>query len=211
MMRIDAVTERERALVAAAAAARRGDLILMPTENVYAIATDAFHVRGTSAMRVAKGYGPHVSLPLFVASADMVGGVAQTTALAESLMEAFWPGLLTLVLPSHTTLAWDVAVGGTVAVRMPVHPVALDLVRRTGPLAVTTANPAGADPPTNVPNAAGTFGSAVRVALDVGDLDGAAMPSTMVDLTGDAPRVLREGSVSRLELAAVLPDLPWDA
>jgi L-threonylcarbamoyladenylate synthase len=208
MMRIDARHERERALTAAAAAARRGELVLMPTEHVYAFATDAFHQHGTAALRQAKGYGSHVSLPLFVASASMVSGIARTTPIAESLMEAFWPGLVTLVLPSHTSLAWDVDGGGTVAVRMPLHPVALDLVRRTGPLVVSSANPAGADPPSALADAAQT---SVRVAIDVGDLGGNQQVSTMIDLTGAEPRVIRAGSLDPAELAALHPEIDWNA
>jgi L-threonylcarbamoyladenylate synthase len=208
MMRINAHEERDRALTAAVAAVRRGDLVLVPTEHVYAFATDAFHQGGTSTLRQAKGYGPHVSLPLFVASATMVSGIARTTPVAESLMEAFWPGLLTLVLPSQSSVAWDAAAGGTIAVRMPLHPIALDLVRRTGPLAVTSANPAGADPPSSIEEASRV---SVSVAVDVGVLEAAQQVSTMIDLTGDAPRVIRSGSVGVPELAALHPEFDWSA
>lgn len=211
MMRIDAHQERDRALTAATAAVRRGDLVLMPTEYVYAFATDAFHPEGTAAMRRAKGYGPHVSLPLFVASAAMVSGIARTSTLAEVLMEAFWPGLLTLVLPGQSSVAWDAAVGGSVAVRMPLHPISLDLVRRTGPLAVTSANSAGADPPVDIDTAGALVSGAVRVAVDAGVLGGTQQISTMVDLTAERPRVIRIGSVTPKELAEVCPEIDWDA
>lgn len=211
MMRIDARVERARAMTAAAAAVRRGDLVLVPTEHVYAFATDPFSARGTAALRAAKGYGPHVALPLFVGSATMVSGIARTTPLAETLMEGFWPGLLTLVLPAHTTVAWDAAPGGTVAVRMPLHPIALELVRTTGPLVVTSANPAGADPPTEIDPAAELAGGAVSVAVDVGGLTADHQASTMVDLTGEQPRVIRSGSVTPEDLAALQPEIDWHA
>ncbi len=203
--------ERERALVACAAAVRRGELIIVPTEQVYGLATDAFHMRGTSAMREAKGYATHVSLPVLVATGTMVSGIAQSSPLAEELIEAFWPGGLTLVLPPQPTLAWDASAGGPVAVRMPLHPFTLALVERTGPLAVTAANPPGIDPPTTIDAALDCLSDQVTLAVDTGPCSDIGMHSSIVDLTGPEPVLVREGAVSRAQLAAVRPDMSWDA
>ncbi len=213
MMRLGAArgTERERALVACAAAVRRGELVIVPTEQVYGLATDAFHMSGTSALREVKGYATHISLPVLVANPTMVSGIAQSSPLAEELIEAFWPGGLTLVLPPQPTLAWDASAGGPVAVRMPLHPFTLALVERTGPLAVTSANPPGSDPPTTIDAALACLGDQVTLAVDTGPCSDVGTPSSIVDLTGPAPVLVREGAVSRAQLASLLPDVSWDA
>jgi tRNA threonylcarbamoyl adenosine modification protein (Sua5/YciO/YrdC/YwlC family) len=213
MMRLGAArgAERERALTACAAAVRRGDLIVIPTEQVYGLATDAFHMGGTSALRELKGYATHVSLPVLVATSTMVSGIAQSTPLAEELIEAFWPGGLTLVLPPQPTLAWDASAGGPVAVRMPLHPFTLALVQRTGPLAVTSANPPGIDPPTTIDGALLCLGDHVTLAVDTGPCPEGGESSSIVDLTGPEPVLVREGAVSRAQLASLRPDLSWDA
>jgi L-threonylcarbamoyladenylate synthase len=207
MMRIDATTERDRALTAGAAALRRGELIVLPTEHVYGLAADAFHRKGTAALRRAKGYDAHMALPVFVSSVQMVSGVAQPDARAEALMEAFWPGPLTVILSSQSTLNWDTATGGSVAVRMPLHPLALILVQRTGPLAVTSANPAGMDPPTDAAMAQAVLGDHVSVVVDAGPVMDGGEPSTVIDLSAPVPTIVREGAVTPDQLAAFLPDL----
>jgi L-threonylcarbamoyladenylate synthase len=207
-MRIDGVTERGRALTAAAAAVRRGDLVLIPTERVYALAADAF--RGTTALREAKGQDAHVALPVLVASQAMVQGIAQVRPLAADVMSAFWPGELTIILPAQPTLAWDASAGGPVAVRMPLHPFTLALVTLTGPLAVTAAKRGAEAEPVDVDLALDHFGADVSVAVDVGPLPGQGS-STVLDLTAAMPRVVRRGAVSADDLRVVCPQLDLDA
>jgi tRNA threonylcarbamoyl adenosine modification protein (Sua5/YciO/YrdC/YwlC family) len=121
-------------------------------------------------------------------------------------MDAFWPGLLTLLLPPQPTLAWDLPNGAPLAVRMPLHPVALALLAASGPLVVTTANLRGLPAPADVDDALAQLGDSVALALDAGDLtDESGLPSTVVDLTGDAPRVVRMGSVSLDALRGACP------
>lgn len=200
-------TNRERAVAAGLAATRRGDLVLIPTETVYAIATDAFSRRGVSALREAKGYDDQVPLPVLVGARSTVPGVAARVGDdARALMDAFWPGLLTLLLPPQPTLAWDLPNGAPLAVRMPLHPVALALLAASGPLVVTTANLRGLPAPADVDDALAQLGDSVALALDAGDLtDESGLPSTVVDLTGDAPRVVRMGSVSLDALRGACP------
>lgn len=212
---------REPAVAAALAAVRRGDLVVIPTESVYAIATDAFSARGLAAMREAKGYDDRAPLPVMVGSRATVGGIAaRVSDDARVLMEAFWPGPLTLLLAPQTTLAWDMPADAPVAVRMPLHPVALALLAATGPLAVTTANLPGLPAPTDVDDALTQVGGDVTLALDAGSLSrgagtsepGVPAASTIVDVSVDPPRIVRPGTVSAEELLRRCPSIdPGDS
>ncbi len=201
--------ERDRVVAAAHAAARRGDLILLPTEHVYAIAADAFSPRGIAALRDAKGTGEDVPLPVMVGRRATVAGIAtRVSDHANRLMDAFWPGPLTVLLNPQPTLAWELPEGAPVAVRMPLHPVALAVLASTGPLAVTTANLPGLDAPTDVDDALEQLGSAVTVALDAGDLAvGESLPSSVIDCTGPVPVIVRIGALSVEAITRICPDV----
>lgn len=198
---------REPAVAAALAAVRRGDLVLIPTESVYALATDAFSSRGMSALREAKGYDADVPVPVMVGSRSTIPGIASRVSDdARVLMESFWPGGLTLLLPPQPTLAWDLPPEAPLAVRMPLHPVALALLGASGPLAVTAANLPGLPAPTDVDGALEQVGDRVALVLDAGPLAAdAGAASTIVDATGDPPRVVRPGSVSLDDLRRCCP------
>ena len=199
--------ERATGLRIAADALRRGDLVVLPTDTVYGIAADAFTPAAVDALLTAKGRGREMPVPVLVASRDMLGGVATLPAHGAELVEAFWPGALTLVVRHTPALVWDLGdTRGTVAVRMPRHPVALELTRDTGPLGVSSANRSGAPPATTIADAAAQLGDDVSVYLDDGPA-AAPVPSTIVDLTGPTPRVLRLGAVSLDQLRAVVPEL----
>jgi tRNA threonylcarbamoyl adenosine modification protein (Sua5/YciO/YrdC/YwlC family) len=200
---------RERAVAAALAAVRRGDVVVVPTESVYAIATDAFSPRGTAAMRDLKGYPDDAPLPVMVGSWTTVSGIAaRVSDDARALMEAFWPGELTLLLAPQPTLAWDLPPDTPLAVRMPLHPVTLALLARSGPLAVTSANMPGLAAPVDVDDALEQLGGGPALALDAGRLadDGTpVLPSTIVDLTTSVPRLLRAGALSAERIQRVCP------
>ena len=195
---------RERAITAAVAACRRGDLVLVPTESAYALATDAFSARGRAAMREAKDQDPRVPLPVMVPSAATVPGLATLDDDARALMAAFWPGLLTLLLPAQSTLAWDVPGGTPIAIRMPLHPLLLALLQRTGPLVVTGANAPGQDAPMTIDDAVTQLGDVCTLALDAGPLE-AHEPSTIVDASSGTPVLRRAGGVSLDALRQVCP------
>lgn len=187
---------RASGLQAAASAARRGDLVLLPMEHSYAIATDAFSVRGAQRVRQVKGQGPTMPLPILVPGSSTVMGLAASVPqAARDLMAACWPGLLTVLLSPQPTLAWDQPAGHPLAIRMPLHPVALELLQRTGPLIATGANAAGLDPPTTVSEAVDQLGEAFAACLDAGPLDAEGEPSTVIDCTSAVPVVLRQGAV----------------
>ena len=123
------------------------------------------------------------------------------------LVEAFWPGGLTLVIEHAPSLAWDLGdTRGTVAVRMPLHPVALEVLREVGPMAVTTANKIGQPAPGTAEEARDQLEYAVRVYLEAGAARDPA-PSTIVDVTGDGPRVLRNGAIPYEKLRDVVLDI----
>ena len=192
----------------AVAALRRGDLAVLPTDTVYGIAADAFSPPAVNRLLAAKGRGRDMPVPVLVGAWRGLDGLAQhVTPTMRSLVEAFWPGPLTLIVRAAPSLAWDLGeTRGTVAVRMPLHPVALAVLAETGPLAVSSANRSGQPPAADAAEAQRQLGTAVAVYLDAGST-GDAVPSTIVDLTGDRPQLRRLGAVPVEELRELLPDL----
>ena len=199
---------RERGVTAAAAAIRRGELVVLPTESVYGLAADPFSARGMAALREAKGRADAMPIGILVGAMRTVDGLASgVTAEGRALIEAFWPGPLTLIVREQPTLAWDISgPDGAISLRMPLHPVALDVLAETGPLAVTSAQRAGAPPPRTCEEARSHLGDAVTLYLDAGPAPAQA-PSSIVDLTVDPPVLLREGEYSLEVLREVCPDL----
>lgn len=200
--------DRGEGLRAAAAAIARGELVVLPTDTVYGVAADAFTPRAVDALLLAKNRGREMPVPVLVGSLQTLEGVVDALpALGRELAEAFWPGALTLVARHTPGLAWDLGDSrGTVAVRMPLHPVALELLATTGPLAVSSANLTGDAPARDVGEAMAQLGDTVAVYLDGGPSPGDA-PSTIVDVTGEVPRVLRAGALPLDRLREVAPDL----
>lgn len=197
--------QRRSGLDAAAAAARAGNLVVMPTDTVYGIGADAFNSPAVSALLAAKGRGRDMPVPVLVGSWGTIDGLALSVSdTARTLIEAFWPGGLSLVIRQAPSLAWDLGdTHGTVMVRMPMHPVALDLLRTVGPMAVSSANRSGQPPATTAVAAEDQLGADVSVYLDGGTAP-VGVASTIVDLTGEAPRVLREGAITLATLRGVI-------
>ena len=210
-----------RALERAAAHVRAGGLLILPTDTVYGIGALASDAAGVSRLLAAKGRDRRMPPPVLVADpAQAADAVVRLPDAARALIGTFWPGALTLVLDARADLGWDLGEsGGTVALRMPDHPLALELLRRTGPMAVTSANRTGLAPATDAAAALAAFPGRVALADDAAAgphgadillLDGGPtpgpVPSTIVSLAGGSPGpiVVREGVVPRAELAAVL-------
>ena len=196
---------RSEAIAAAAAALKSSRLVVMPTDTVYGIAADAFDSQGVASLLAAKGRGRDMPVGVLVGSWHTIEGlVYHVPESARELIRAFWPGALSLVVRQAPSLQWDLGdARGTVMLRMPLQPVALELLRETGPLAVSSANISGQPPATTAEEAQRQLGGLVDVYLDGGPSEQQAA-STIVDLTGDAPRILREGPVSAGAVAAVL-------
>jgi tRNA threonylcarbamoyl adenosine modification protein (Sua5/YciO/YrdC/YwlC family) len=203
--------QRETGIAAAVAAVQQGGLVVLPTDTVYGVGADAFTPHAVSALLAAKGRGRNVPPPVLVGSVRAASALAESLgAFGQDLIDEFWPGPLTLVLRATPTLKWDLGdTLGTVAVRMPLHPVALELLRRTGPMAVSSANRHGSPPATTAADAGSQLGVTVSVYLDGGPCAG-NVPSTILDLTGTVPRMLRAGVVNIDQLRKVVPviDLP---
>lgn len=196
------------AVEAAVTSLQRGELVVLPTDTVYGVAADAFSPTAVQRLLSAKGRGRDMPVPVLVGAWRTLDGLVEDVPqTARDLVERFWPGPLTLVVRSAPSLAWDLGeTRGTVAVRMPLHPVTLAVLERTGPLAVSSANRSGQAPPTDAAQAEAQLGDSVAVYVEAGT-SGEAVASTIVDLTGDTPRVLRAGALSAEELAGVLPGL----
>jgi L-threonylcarbamoyladenylate synthase len=196
---------RATGLIAAAGAVRAGQLVVFPTDTVYGLGCDAFSSVAVQGLLDAKGRGRDMPVPVLVGSWSTVDGlVLGVPSAARKLIEAFWPGGLSLVLPHAPSLAWDLGdTRGTVMLRMPLHPVALELLRDVGPMAVSSANRSGLPPATTVEQAREQLAERIPVYLDGGP-SGEPMASTIVDLTADDPVVLRKGVVTVAEIGDVL-------
>lgn len=205
----DCRTDHTAGVEAAVDALRAGELVVLPTDTVYGIAADAFDPSAVGRLLEAKGRGRDMPTPVLVPNVRTLDGLADVVpAAARDLVREFWPGPLTVVIRHAQTLAWDLGdTKGTVAVRMPEDPIALAVLQETGPLAVSSANRSGMPPAIEVAEAARQLGNAVEVYLDGGHLGDDALASTIVDLTGRAPTVLRLGALRLDRLRAVLPDL----
>ncbi len=197
--------QRAAGIAEAAAALRKGELAVLPTDTVYGVAADAFSPAAVTALLEAKGRGRHVPPPVLVGSRRAaLALVEDVSASGSDLMDEFWPGGLTMVFRSARSLVWDLGeTKGTVAVRMPMRPVALELLRETGPLAVSSANLTGSPPATTAAEAEAQLGEAVSVYLDGGPCTDQT-PSTIVDLTGPVPRLLRRGVIPVRRLREVI-------
>jgi L-threonylcarbamoyladenylate synthase len=199
---------RTAGLDAAAEAIGRGELVLMPTDTVYGVAADAFTPAAVTRLLAAKNRGRHMPVPVLIGEASTLAGlVMRVPPPAMRLAEEFWPGGLTLVLEHAPSLAWDLGdAEGTVAVRLPDDELARDLLRRTGPLAVSSANRSGRPAATTAQEAVTQLGMHAAVVLDGGPRAGSAA-STIVDCTGPAPRVLRVVAIPVDRLREVVPDI----
>ncbi|HJV91568.1 MAG TPA: L-threonylcarbamoyladenylate synthase [Holophagaceae bacterium] len=203
LRRADAARPR---LADAAAILRRGGLVAFPTETVYGLGADALNPRALERIFEAKGRPRSNPLILHVAGLTMARGLVTEVPLrALRLMEAFWPGPLTLILPKHPCVPDEATAGGsTVALRMPEHPLALALLRTFGgPIAAPSANRSEHVSPTTAEHVRADLGDRVDLILDGGPCR-SGLESTVVDLSGPVPRLLRPGPLAPPALVAVL-------
>jgi tRNA threonylcarbamoyl adenosine modification protein (Sua5/YciO/YrdC/YwlC family) len=200
------LAERERGIAAAIEAVGRGDLVVMPTDTVYGIGADAFKSWSVTALNNAKGRATPV--PVLVGSRHTLDGlVFGLPQAARDLVDAFWPGALTIVVEHAPSLQWDLGgTDGTVAVRMPLHPIALEVLRETGPMAVSSANKVGQPPAETADEARDQLGYSVSVYLEGGPCP-EPVASTIISVVGDEHRVLRAGAIPLEKLREVVPGL----
>lgn len=206
----------DQAIATAESVIRAHKPIVIPTDTVYGIAADAFSVEGVTALLAAKGRTRQMPPPVLIYDKAVLAGLAdEVSADAQALAEAFWPGALTLIFYSQPSLNWDLGeTQGTVALRVPNDPVALELLKKLGPLAVSSANKTGRVAATTAAEAMEQLGEDVEVILDGGprpaqrsdDFDPVtALPSTIVDCTSDRLIVVREGAITAEQLREVVP------
>jgi L-threonylcarbamoyladenylate synthase len=196
---------RAAGLEAAARAVEAGRLVVLPTDTVYGLGCDAFDASAVRWLLEVKDRGRHTPVPVLVGSWKAVDGlVLWVSREARKLIEAFWPGPLSLVMQHAPSLTWDLGdTRGTVMLRMPLHPVAIELLGDVGPMAVSAAGRAGQSPARTIEQAKEQLGDDVAVYLDGGPV-GEAAPSTIVDLTGPDPVILRIGAVTAGQVSEVL-------
>jgi len=199
-------------LDAAVHAVSRGEVIVLPTDTVYGVGADAFSPDAVARLLAAKGRDRQTPPPVLIPSVRTVDGLARDVSVAaRALMDSFWPGPLTVIVHAQPSLAWDLGdTRGTVALRVPDHGAALALLARTGPLAVTSANLTGKAAATSAEDAREQLGPAVSVYLDAGDSP-LGIASTIIDATGPALRVVRDGGVSWDKLIEVVGVEAFDA
>ena len=197
--------QRSRGIESAAGAVKNGRLVVLPTDTVYGIGADAFDSSAVTALLSAKGRGRDMPVPVLVGSWHTIEGLVYTMPDgARDLIRAFWPGALSLVVRQAPSVRWDLGdARGTVMLRMPLHPVAIELLREVGPMAVSSANVSGSSPAVDADDARRQLGDLVDIYLDAGPSAQQAA-STILDLTGPEPRILRPGPVSAEGIAAVL-------
>jgi L-threonylcarbamoyladenylate synthase len=199
---------RVDAIRSAAFAVSNGELVVLPTDTVYGLGADAFDAPAVLELLRVKGRGRDMPVPVLVGSWNTIDGlVSVVDSRTRDLIEAFWPGGLTLVVNHAPSLSWDLGdSGGTVAVRMPLHPVAIELLEETGPMAVSSANRHGQPAAQTAAEARAQLGDDVAVYLEDGQVRG-GVASTIVDVTGGRPQILRLGAIDAATLREVVPDI----
>jgi tRNA threonylcarbamoyl adenosine modification protein (Sua5/YciO/YrdC/YwlC family) len=194
------VNPRELDVLVEALAA--GKVVAVPTDTVYGLAVDPRLAGAVDRVFALKQRPEQFQLPVLIADPAGLVDLAEATAAAERLISRYWPGPLTLVLPRRSGIAFDL--GGdsaTIGLRCPANSLLRELLRSTGPLAVTSANRHGEAPLRTADEVRGHFGAAVTAVLDGGRCDG--RPSTVISLTGAGVKCLREGALLFAELAAI--------
>ncbi|MBV7432639.1 threonylcarbamoyl-AMP synthase [Dermabacteraceae bacterium TAE3-ERU5] len=199
---------RAEGIAAATAAIRDGKLIVLPTDTVYGVGADAFNADAVQDLLHAKGRDRQLPPPVLVGDTAVLHALgSEVPQCVEALVEKFWPGPLTVIVRSQPSLRWDLGeTRGTVALRMPDHEVAIELLRETGPLAVSSANRHGRDAATTVVAAATQLGDEVEVYLDGGETV-IREASTIIDATVEPPEIVRQGALSKEEIVAALGDI----
>lgn len=206
------VAPNDVSIAEAAEAIRRGELVVIPTETVYGLAADAMSPSAIARVFAAKGRPAENPLIVHVSSIEEAGQVAvHMPEMAKRLGESFWPGPLTLVLPRAESLPREVTGNlDTVAVRIPNHLAALALIRAAGtPLAAPSANPFTRLSPTRADHLDSAILAHVAMVLDAGPCE-VGVESTVLDLSGGAPRILRPGGISREAIERVIGPIADD-
>ena len=201
-----APNETAKDLDAAVEGLKHGDVIVFPTETLYGLGADALNGAAVEKLFQLKGRDPRNPFPVLVANPEMLHTlIADAPPLAQKMMERFWPGPLTLVLPARQNVPQPLQnASGGVGVRISSHPTATQLVKALGrPLTATSANPSGKEPARTLQEARSYFAAKVQVFLEGGTLT-AKSGSTVVEVMGDQIKIIREGEIRVSDLRKLL-------
>jgi L-threonylcarbamoyladenylate synthase len=177
-----------------------GGLVAFPTDTVYGLGCLAFNQTAIESIYIAKDRPLEKAIPILIADADDLDKIADSVpARARRLVSRFWPGPLTLILPKRADLPAAVSATSTVGVRVPDHEIVRALLRAAGPMAVTSANLSGRESPRTVSEAIRQLNGRIPLILDGGETPG-GVPSTVVDVTGAEPVILRAGPVTQAQI-----------
>ena len=184
---------------------KKGGIIAFPTDTVYGLGCDPFCLSAVEQVYRVKGRPRHLSFPLLLSDMSQVTAVAKPlSGIAFSLARRFWPGALTLVLAKSDSLPPYLSSAGTVAVRIPNHPVCLALIQGIGgPLVGTSANVSGSHSPSTADEVEQQLGGDIDFIID-GGRSPRGQESTVVDVTGIVPQILRQGIIPRDEIERLL-------
>lgn len=208
-IRVDAALPDPAQLDTPARALAAGQLVAFPTDTVYGLGANALENDAVAKIFAAKGRPASNPLIVHIADIEEIDAVvADFPPLAKKLATAFWPGPLTLILKRRDTVAKLVSAGlGTVAVRMPAHPVARELIRRAGvPVAAPSANRYTEVSPTTASHVLAGLGGAIDFVIDAGPTS-VGLESTVLSLVDEPPHILRPGMITLAQIAAVAPDV----
>jgi L-threonylcarbamoyladenylate synthase len=194
--------EKPAAIESAIALLKEGEIIAFPTDTVYGLASDAFHAPGIIKLFEAKGRDSNKAISILVGSRDQVKLItSHMTKIAKKLTEKFWPGGLTVIVPRKESIPELISTTRNIGIRMPDHPIALELLRSFGPLATTSANLSGGSNPQSAIDVFDQLNGRIPLILNGGVCPG-GIPSTVVDCTGVKPVVLRIGAIPEDEILA---------
>lgn len=182
----------------------QGGVVAFPTDTVYGLGAKAFMKQSVGRLYTIKGREHGKAIAVLIANPEQLGDITQKPSeAAQRLARRFWPGPLTLVLPRHPHIPRSLAPGETIGVRMPDHPVALALLKEAGPLGVTSANLSGEVNASSATEVFSQLNGRIHLIIDGGQAPG-GVPSTVLDMTGEMPSILRSGPISEAELLATL-------
>ena len=207
ILTVDSLHPEDLQLRKAAEVVRNGGVLVYPTETVYGIGSGPFQIEAMRRIHLLKQRSaPKPLLLLLGSTGDLRGLVRGVTREARRLMEEFWPGPLTLVFPAAPGLPDELTRGrGTIGIRIPSSPLCVRLIELTGtPLTSTSANLSGEEPLNSVGEMLSAFPPGIDCLLDAGPLPPSA-PSTVVDVSGPVPVIVREGAISKEALITFLP------
>jgi L-threonylcarbamoyladenylate synthase len=201
LMKVNAAQVIDRAI----AILKRLGLVAFPTDTVYGLGVLAYAGPAIARMFDVKGRSAEKPIPILVANFTQFEQVsAKPSQRARALAQKYWPGPLTIVVPRSQHLPIELGPGQSIGIRMPDHPFTLELLRKAGPLAVTSANRSGRPNSLTAADVLGELGGHIDLVIDGGPTRG-TQPSTVVDCTGEQPQILRKGPIPLADLQAT-----WD-